>query len=107
MCAPVVVSSKPTGTRTAAIWRKPGVQGGRGELPGWVESRTSWVSSSMTPSRRLRPSGRHRKLPGSPPNQDRERELIRAREGRARAKARGVNLGRKPKLTVDQKREST
>src|ERR687884_946500 len=36
-----------------------------------------------------------------------ERELIRARtgEGRARAKARGVRLGRKPKLTAHQKRE--
>lgn len=35
-----------------------------------------------------------------------ERELIRARtsEGRARAKARGVQLGRPPKLTVDQQR---
>ena len=38
-----------------------------------------------------------------------ERELIRARtgEGRERAKARGVKLGRKPKLTVHQKREAT
>jgi DNA invertase Pin-like site-specific DNA recombinase len=37
-----------------------------------------------------------------------ERELIRARtsEGRARAKARGVKLGRKPKLTTHQKREA-
>jgi DNA invertase Pin-like site-specific DNA recombinase len=37
-----------------------------------------------------------------------ERELIRARtgEGRARAKARGVKLGRKPKLTAHQKREA-
>src|SRR5713101_3478551 len=37
-----------------------------------------------------------------------ERELIRARtgEGRARAKARGVKLGRKPKLTLHQKREA-
>jgi DNA invertase Pin-like site-specific DNA recombinase len=37
-----------------------------------------------------------------------ERELIRARtgEGRARAKARGVKLGRKPKLTDHQKREA-
>lgn len=37
-----------------------------------------------------------------------ERELIRARtgEGRARAKARGVKLGRKPKLTPHQKREA-
>jgi DNA invertase Pin-like site-specific DNA recombinase len=37
-----------------------------------------------------------------------ERELIRARtgEGRERAKARGVQLGRKPKLTVHQKREA-
>jgi hypothetical protein len=34
--------------------------------------------------------------------------MIRARtgEGRARAKARGVKLGRKPKLTVHQKREA-
>ncbi len=34
-----------------------------------------------------------------------ERELIRARngEGRARAKARGVQLGRRPKLSVDQR----
>ena len=33
-----------------------------------------------------------------------ERELIRARtgEGRARAKARGVKMGRKPKLTPHQ-----
>src|SRR5271169_1293999 len=37
-----------------------------------------------------------------------ERDLIRARtgEGRARAKARGVKLGRKPKLTDHQKREA-
>jgi DNA invertase Pin-like site-specific DNA recombinase len=37
-----------------------------------------------------------------------ERDLIRARtgEGRARAKARGVKLGRKPKLTPHQKREA-
>ena len=35
-----------------------------------------------------------------------ERELIRARtsEGRARAKARGVKMGRKPKLTPHQRR---
>jgi len=37
-----------------------------------------------------------------------ERELIRARtsEGGVRAKARGVKLGRKPKLTPHQKREA-
>jgi DNA invertase Pin-like site-specific DNA recombinase len=37
-----------------------------------------------------------------------ERELIRARtgEGRERAKARGVKLGRKPKLTQHQRREA-
>jgi len=37
-----------------------------------------------------------------------ERELIRARtsEGRERAKARGVKLGRKPKLTAHQTREA-
>lgn len=37
-----------------------------------------------------------------------ERELIRARtgEGRERAKARGVKLGRKPKLTEHQKKEA-
>jgi DNA invertase Pin-like site-specific DNA recombinase len=37
-----------------------------------------------------------------------EKELIRARtsEGRKRAKARGVKLGRKPKLTERQKREA-
>jgi DNA invertase Pin-like site-specific DNA recombinase len=37
-----------------------------------------------------------------------ERELISARtsEGRERAKARGVKLGRKPKLTEHQKREA-
>jgi DNA invertase Pin-like site-specific DNA recombinase len=37
-----------------------------------------------------------------------ERELIRARtgEGRERAKARGVRLGRKPKLTRHQKQEA-
>jgi DNA invertase Pin-like site-specific DNA recombinase len=37
-----------------------------------------------------------------------ERDLIRVRtgEGRARAKARGVKLGRKPKLTEHQKREA-
>ena len=37
-----------------------------------------------------------------------ERELIRARigKGRDRAKARGVKLGRKPKLTEHQKREA-
>lgn len=37
-----------------------------------------------------------------------ERELIRARteEGRARARARGVKMGRKPKLTTHQRREA-
>lgn len=37
-----------------------------------------------------------------------ERELIRARtgEGRERAKARGVKMGRKPKLTPHQRREA-
>jgi DNA invertase Pin-like site-specific DNA recombinase len=37
-----------------------------------------------------------------------ERDLIRARtaEGRERAKARGVRLGRKPKLTEHQRREA-
>jgi DNA invertase Pin-like site-specific DNA recombinase len=37
-----------------------------------------------------------------------ERELIRARtgEGRDRAKARGVKMGRKPKLTYHQRREA-
>lgn len=37
-----------------------------------------------------------------------ERELIRSRtaDGRARAKARGVKLGRKPKLTPHQQREA-
>jgi len=37
-----------------------------------------------------------------------ERELIRARtcEGRARAMARGVKMGRKPKLTPHQRREA-
>src|SRR5215470_812943 len=37
-----------------------------------------------------------------------ERELIRARtgEGRARAKARGVRFGRKPKLTPHQRQEA-
>ena len=37
-----------------------------------------------------------------------ERDLIRVRtsEGRERAKARGVKLGRKPKLTDHQKREA-
>ena len=39
---------------------------------------------------------------------DPERELIRARtgEGRSRAKARGVRLGRRPKLTPHQQREA-
>ncbi|MCP4781234.1 MAG: recombinase family protein [Hyphomicrobium sp.] len=39
---------------------------------------------------------------------DVERDLIRTRtaEGRQRAKARGVKLGRKPKLTPQQKREA-
>jgi DNA invertase Pin-like site-specific DNA recombinase len=37
-----------------------------------------------------------------------ERELIRARtgEGRTRAKARGVRMGRKPKLTLHQRKEA-
>jgi DNA invertase Pin-like site-specific DNA recombinase len=37
-----------------------------------------------------------------------ERDLIRARtgEGRERAKARGVKLGRKPKLTEHQRHEA-
>ena len=37
-----------------------------------------------------------------------EKELIRARtgEGRERAKARGVKMGRKPKLTDHQKHEA-
>jgi DNA invertase Pin-like site-specific DNA recombinase len=39
---------------------------------------------------------------------DVERDLIRTRtsEGRKRAKARGVRLGRKPKLTSQQKLEA-
>ena len=39
---------------------------------------------------------------------DVERDLIRTRtgEGRERAKARGVKLGRKPKLTVYQRQEA-
>src|ERR1700757_3069269 len=39
---------------------------------------------------------------------DVERDLIRTRtaEGRQRAKARGVKLGRKPKLTPEQRREA-
>jgi DNA invertase Pin-like site-specific DNA recombinase len=39
---------------------------------------------------------------------DVERDLIRTRtsEGRERAKTRGVKLGRKPKLTLPQKREA-
>jgi DNA invertase Pin-like site-specific DNA recombinase len=41
-------------------------------------------------------------------NHEFERELIRARtgEGRERAKAKGVKMGRKPKLTDHQKREA-
>ncbi len=37
-----------------------------------------------------------------------ERDLIRARtgEGRERAKARGVKMGRRPKLTPHQRREA-
>ena len=37
-----------------------------------------------------------------------ERDLIRTRtgEGRERAKARGIKLGRKPKLTVHQRQEA-
>ena len=37
-----------------------------------------------------------------------ERDLIRTRtgEGRARAKAKGVRMGRKPKLTPHQKQEA-
>ena len=37
-----------------------------------------------------------------------ERELIKARtgEGRARAKAKGVHMGRPPKLTPHQRREA-
>jgi len=37
-----------------------------------------------------------------------ERDLIRARtgEGRERAKAQGVKMGRKPKLTLHQMREA-
>jgi DNA invertase Pin-like site-specific DNA recombinase len=37
-----------------------------------------------------------------------ERELIRAKtgEGRERAKARGVKMGRRPKLTAHQMREA-
>jgi DNA invertase Pin-like site-specific DNA recombinase len=37
---------------------------------------------------------------------DFERELIRTGEGRERAKARGVILGRKPKLTGHQRRKA-
>jgi DNA invertase Pin-like site-specific DNA recombinase len=42
------------------------------------------------------------------PGRVRARELIRVRtgEGRERAKARGVKLGRKPKLTLHQQREA-
>jgi DNA invertase Pin-like site-specific DNA recombinase len=37
-----------------------------------------------------------------------ERDLIRARtgEGRERAKAKGVKMGRKPKLTLHQQKEA-
>jgi Resolvase, N terminal domain len=50
-----------------------------------------------------RPTDAHR-----PRRAEFERDLIRARtgEGRERAKARGVKLGRKPKLTLHQKREA-
>ena len=39
---------------------------------------------------------------------DVERDLIRTRtaEGRAQAKARGVKMGRKPKLSAEQRREA-
>jgi DNA invertase Pin-like site-specific DNA recombinase len=45
---------------------------------------------------------------GAPQYSEFERELIRARtgEGRERAKARGVQLGRKFKLTPHQQREA-
>ena len=45
---------------------------------------------------------------GAPHTAEFERELIRARtgEGRARAKARGVRMGRKPKLTAHQQCEA-
>ena len=47
-------------------------------------------------------------LCGAPHKAEFERDLIRARtsEARERAKARGVKLGRKPKLTEHQKREA-
>ena len=45
---------------------------------------------------------------GRVPDAEFERDLLRTRtsEGHERAKARGVKLGRKPKLTEHQKREA-
>jgi len=55
--------------------------------------------------RESRQNQRHRALGGLAQF---ERDLIRARtgEGRERAKARGVKMGRKPKLTPHQQQEA-
>src|SRR5208337_2595656 len=69
-------------------------------------------SPAAEPSRRVPcaapPSEKRYSLCGAPHNAEFERDLIRARtgEGRERAKARGVKMGRPFKLTPHQQKEA-
>jgi DNA invertase Pin-like site-specific DNA recombinase len=64
------------------------------------------VDSLLAPSKRVPIWSRQFKVASKA--QQRARDLIRARtgEGRARAVARGVKMGRKPKLTPHQQKEA-
>jgi DNA invertase Pin-like site-specific DNA recombinase len=56
----------------------------------------------------ITPDSAYSAVCGAPHTAEFERDLIRVRtgEGRERARARGVRMGRKPKLTPHQQREA-